>query len=77
MKGLVYHIAGITDDKILNCFICTLQKSVQREVLKENPSIFGDVCMLTERIGHLDNFVWESGGSSKGYAAIDLDAANA
>ena len=62
---------------MLDCFICGLRKSVQREVLKENPSTFGDACMLAERIGHLDDFVWESGGSSKGYAPMDLDAANA
>ena len=62
---------------MLDCFIYGLQQSVQKEVLKENPSTFGDVCMLAERIGHLDDFVQESGGSSKGYAPMDLDAANA
>ena len=50
---------------------------MQREVLKENPSIFGDACMLAECIEHLDVFVCESGGSNKGYSPMDLDAANA
>ena len=54
-----------------------LQKSIQREVLKENPSKFGDVCMLAEHIGRLDDFVCEFGGSNKGYAPMDLDAINA
>ena len=58
-------------------FISGLQKLVQREVLKENPSTFGNACMLAEQIGRLDDFVWESGGSSKGYTPMDLDAANA
>ena len=30
--------------------------------------------MLAECIGHLDDFVHESGGSNKGYAPMDLDA---
>ena len=46
-------------------------------LLKQNPSTFGDACMLAERIGGLDDFVCESGGSSKGYTPMDLDAANA
>ena len=50
---------------------------MQREVLKENLSTFGDACILAEQIGRLNDFVWESGGSSKGYAPMDLDAANA
>ena len=33
--------------------------------------------MLAERIGHLDDFVRESGGSNRGYAPMDLDATNA
>ena len=64
MKYLGQRIAGITDDKILNQFICVLNKTVLREVLKENPSTFGDACMLAEHIGRLDDFVHESGGSS-------------
>ena len=51
-----------------------------KEVLKENPSIFGDACILAERIGRLDDFVRKSGGSSNrknGYVPMDLDAANA
>ena len=64
-------------NKMLNHFIQGLQKSVQREVLKENPSTFGDACMLAECIGRLDDFVWESGGNNKGYAPMDLDAVNA
>ena len=77
MKWLGLCIGGITNDETLDWSICGLQKSVQKEVLKENPSIFGDACMLAEWIGHLDDFVWESGGSNKGYAPMDLDAVNA
>ena len=44
---------------------------------KKNPSTFNDACILAERIEDLDDFVQESGGSSKGYAPMDLDAANA
>ena len=61
---------------MLDCFIHGLRKSVQREVLKENPSLVGDACMLAECIGRLDNFVWESGGNNKGYVPMDLDAVN-
>ena len=50
---------------------------IEKKVLKENPSTFGDACILPEHIGYLDNFVHESGGSRKGYAPMDLDAANA
>ena len=49
----------------------------KREVLKENPSTFSDACMLAERIGCLDDFVWESGGNNKVYVPMDLDAVNA
>ena len=62
---------------MLNRFIHGLQKSVQKEVLKENPATFGDACMLAEQIGCLDNSVQESEGSSKGYTPMDLDAVNA
>ena len=77
MKWLGQCIAGITDDEMLDRFIWGLCKSIQREVLKENPSTFGDAGMLAERIGHLDNFVCKSGGSNKGYAPMDLDLVNA
>ena len=64
---------------MLDRFICGLQKSVQREVLKENPSIFGYAGILAEHIERLDNLVRESGSINpyKGYAPMDLDTANA
>ena len=47
-------------------------------MLKENPSTFGDTCILAEHIGRLDDFVHKLGGSNhnNGYAPMDLDAAN-
>lgn len=79
MKRLGQRVAGITDDEMLDKFIRGLRKSVQREVLKENPSTFSDACMLAERIGRLDDFVRESGGSGSrnGYAPMDIDVATA
>ena len=79
MKWLGQHIAGITDnDEMLDRFRQSLCKNLcQREVLKENPSTFGDACILAECIGRLDDFVCESRGSNKGYAPMYLDAANA
>ena len=62
---------------MLDRFIKGLCKSVEKEILKENSSIFGDACILAECIGGLDDFVCKSGGSNKGYAPMDLDAANA
>ena len=56
MKRLGQRIAGITNDEMLFRFVRGLCKSVQREVLKENPSRFGDACMLAECIGCLDDF---------------------
>ncbi len=61
MKRLAQCVAGITDDEVLDRFIRGLRKSVQREVLKENPQNFSDACMLAERIGRLDDFVREQG----------------
>ena len=61
MKRLAQRVAGITDDEVLDRFIRGLRKSVQREVLKENPQNFSDACMLAERIGRLDDFVREQG----------------
>ena len=59
MKWLGQHVGNITDNEMLDWFIWGLDKSVKREVLKENPSTFGDACMLAEFIGRLDNFVCE------------------
>ena len=53
-------------------------KSCLKRSFKENPSTFGDACMLAERIGCLDNFVCKLGSNpNKRYAPMDLDAANA
>ena len=76
MKRLGQCVASITDDEMFVRFMQGLRKSIQREVLEENPSTFGDTCMLAECIGHWGDFVCESEGSNKGYAPMDLDAAN-
>ena len=61
---------------MLDRIVRGLWKSIQREVLKENLSTFGDACILAEQIRCLDNFLRESGVGNKGYAPMDLDAVN-
>ena len=60
MKRHGQRVAGVTDDEMLDRFICGLKPAIQREVLKDNPQTFSDACMLAERIGQLDTYLTRS-----------------
>ena len=48
---------GITDDEMLDRFVCGLEPIIGREVLKENPQSFEEACVLSERILQIANLV--------------------
>ena len=57
MKRIARKIQGLTDDELLDRFICGLDPLIGCEVLKENPGTFEAACVLAERISRLTHLV--------------------
>ena len=73
---------GVTDDEMLDGFVCGLEPIIGHDVLKENPQTFEEACVFSKRISRIANLVGGGGTYSKwreplDYAPMELDSMGA
>ena len=56
IKCYGHRVIGVTDNKILGLFLWELQPMVQNKILKDNPTILSDACIMAKIISWLDGY---------------------